>query len=201
MRRFLILAVCGLALTACVSRQVDLAYSPSAPVALNRGAAAAAGPTIVVGRFVDQRGEPANWLGAIRGGFGNPVKTLTTPTPVNEVVRKGFEDGLAARHLLSTEGTAAYTLTGVVRTFDCTQAARREANADVSISLVDNSTGRTVFSRDVQDNVVSGSPFTLATGAFGSVDELGKVAAQALREVVDKALDDPGFRTAVKGKP
>jgi len=50
-----------------------------------------------VGTFVDARGEPANWLGAIRGGFGNPLKNLESDRPVADIVGAAFADGLRAR--------------------------------------------------------------------------------------------------------
>jgi len=52
---------------------------------------------VIVGNFLDQRDVPANWLGAIRGGFGNPLKYLESDRPVAEIVKIAFIDGLQAR--------------------------------------------------------------------------------------------------------
>jgi len=72
------------------------ASSWNAPSATPNKAAASARP-VNVGTFVDARGEPANWLGAIRGGFGNPLKNLESDRPVADIVGAAFADGLRAR--------------------------------------------------------------------------------------------------------
>jgi uncharacterized lipoprotein YajG len=155
-----------LALAACSTTPVDVAYRPGASApAIAQGSAAR--PVVAVGAFADQRGEDPNWLGSIRGGFGNPLKTLTTPEPVAEVVRKAFADGLSARGLLADSG-GRYTLTGTVQEFDATQMARREATAKVTLTLKDASTGRTIVSEPFEHRVVNGSILTLRTGVFAS---------------------------------
>jgi hypothetical protein len=40
--------------------------------------------------------------------------------------------------------------------------------------------------------------FALDAGIFGSVEDLRKVALQALNEVIDQALNDPGFIDTLK---
>lgn len=46
-------------------------------------------------------------------------------------------------------------------------------------------------------DVVEGSLLSLQTGIFADVEDLRGTAQKALREVVDKALDDPVFRDAI----
>ena len=190
-----------LTLAACSTTPVDVAYRPGAgasdSVAASRQQQQQR-PVVAVGAFTDQRGEDPNWLGSIRGGFGNPLKTLTTPEPVALVVRRAFADGLAARGLLAGSGGGRYTLTGTVQQFDATQMARREATAKVLVTLMDAATGRTILSEPFEHRVVAGSILTLRTGVFASVDELRDVAAQALNGAVDKALDSPAIRQAVR---
>jgi uncharacterized lipoprotein YajG len=197
MRRSLLPLGLLLTLAACSTTAVDVAYQPGGA----GSAAATAGqqqrPVVAVSAFADQRGEDPNWLGSIRGGYGNPLKTLTTPQPVAEVVRKAFADGLASRGLLADAG-ARYTLNGTVQQFDASQYARREATAKVLLTLKDASTGRTLLAEPFEHTVVAGSILTLRTGVFASVDDLRDVAAQALNGAVDKALDSPAFRQAVR---
>lgn len=187
-----------LALAACSTTPVDVAYRPSAASAA--AATAQQRPVVSVGAFADQRGEDPNWLGSIRGGYGNPLKTLTTPQPVADVVAKAFSDGLASRGLLAAGGSGGgrYTLTGTVLTFDASQYARKEATAKVLLTLAEAASGRTVLSDTFENKVVAGNILTLRTGVFASVDELRDVAAQALNGAVDKALDSPAFRQAVR---
>ena len=66
----------------------------------------------VVGTFADDRGTDANWLGAIRGGYGNPLKKLYTDRPVSEVVEQAFFDALKARKLLGDRQNARVEITG-----------------------------------------------------------------------------------------
>lgn len=192
-------AFCGLTAIllagGCSTTPVDVAYRAPAAAA----ASAKSGRALVaVGRFKDERGEDANYLGVVRSGYGTPLKTLTTKEPVGEVVRQAFADGLAARGLGGKAGKAPYVLTGTVRSFGCDQYLRREADAKVEVSLVEAATGRKVMTRTFEDKVVNGSLLTLAAGPFGSVDELRGAAAEALRHVVDKALDDRGFKVAAR---
>lgn len=189
-----------LALAACSTTPVDVAYRPGAGASDSATASRPQQqqrPVVAVGAFTDQRGEDPNWLGSIRGGFGNPLKTLTTPEPVVQVVRRAFADGLASRGLLADSG-GRYTLTGTVEEFDATQMTRREATAKVLLTLKDAATGRTILSEPFEHRVVAGSFVTLRTGVFASVDDLRDVAAQALNGAVDKALDSPVFRQAVR---
>ncbi len=155
--------------------------------------------TIVnVGPFTDQRKHAVHWLGAIRGGYGNSLKTLETPIPVSEVVRNAFADGLAARGLLSRKEDAPLTLFGVVEQFDCNQVARREAHARIRVTIVDNRQGEQLVSQLFARDTVTGSMITFDAGIFAAVDDLRQVAVATLNGVVDEALDSPQFRLAVR---
>lgn len=76
MTKILITCLVATFLCACSSNAVPLSYNPS----LKASAANANTKPVIapVETVVDRRGHDANWLGAIRGGFGNPIKTLTT---------------------------------------------------------------------------------------------------------------------------
>jgi hypothetical protein len=76
-------------LVACSTTRVGINYSPPAEMA----AAPSSQADVVVGRFSDDRGEPANWLGAIRGGYGNPLKKLESDEPVSDLVGQVFAAG------------------------------------------------------------------------------------------------------------
>jgi hypothetical protein len=73
---------------------------------------------------------------------------------------------------------------------------RRKASVQLTVSLSD-ATGAVVFERDVTAHEVEGSMFAADTGIFGSVEKLRELAQQALREVVDQALDDPALRAMI----
>lgn len=155
------------------------------------------GASISVGAFVDQRGETPTWLGVIRGGFGNPIKTIEGDRPVAELVRTGFTDGLKARGY-QVSPDAPVTLTGTVRRLDADQYVRREANAEIEVRLTRKGAATPAFERTYSANRVEGSALSLKTGIFGSVEDLRAVLQKTLGEVIDKALDDPGLRAALR---
>ncbi|MGH8533666.1 MAG: YajG family lipoprotein [Gammaproteobacteria bacterium] len=177
----------------CTTTRVALDYTPlSSP-----SAALQSRPLVVVGRFADNRGEPANWLGAIHGGYGNPLKNLEASQPVSDLVAKAFADGLRARGLLA-EGDRPYVLSGVIRRLDCNQYVRQEANADLQVVLTEATSGRELFSQSYKKENVEGSLLSLKTGIFASVEDLRALTAKTLQQVVDAALDDPALRNALR---
>src|SRR6266481_3640141 len=110
-RRFLIVVL--LTLGGCSTSQVSLGYQSAAGTAIQRGPA-----VIQLGGFSDARGVDPHFLGAIRGGFGQPLKMLVTEDPVSAVVRAGFSQGLGARGLLRDGTDAPYTMTATIEKFD-----------------------------------------------------------------------------------
>ena len=175
----------------CVTDTVSLGYKPAGQIKpANSGTAAS------VGSFVDQRGETAIWIGAVRGGYGNPLKTLQTDKPVSALVQTAFADGLRARGLLAT-GAGAYQISGIIKKLDCSQYARREAHAIIDVSVFDPS-GKQIFTQTYTADELEGSVLALNVGVFGSVDSLRALAEKALGEVVDKALDDTALRNAMR---
>lgn len=183
----------ALAVTACsTTTPVLLQYGATSDVVRARSNA-----TVVVGSFVDQRGEPANWLGAIRNGWGAAVQNLESDRPVSAVVQTAFADGLRARGVAIDSPGAQYQLAGVIRLFDCNQYSRREANAEIELTVIDTATGLQRFSRTYKAYTLDGSIFA-AGGWFADVEDLRVTTARVLREVVDKALDDSALRAALQ---
>jgi len=178
------------ATSACSTTPVGLTYDSGKAASVAKGK-----PSVDVMVVTDGRKHDPNWLGAIRGGFGNPLKTLETPVPVKDVVKIAFADGLKARNLLESNGRHAMELD--VQQFDCNQFVRREAHAKVGVSIVERASGRSVFKQNYEADKVSGSLITMDAGIFASVDDLRKVANEALQDVVDRALDDPQLRAAL----
>lgn len=193
--RFARLALCGLPLLVggCTTTPVDLAYASSAIAA----APVEQRALVSVGPFTDTRKHAPNWLGAIRGGFGNPLKTLETPVPVREVVRQAFVDALRARGLLNESGEGRFVLTANVVQFDTNRFVRREAHAKFAMSLIERVNSREVVVELTQVDTIEGSLVALDTGIFGSVDELRADAEKTLRQAVDKFLDGTAFRQAI----
>ena len=126
----------------------------------------------------------------IRGGYGNPLKTLEATQSISVLMQTAFSDGLRARGLQSSN--AGYQISGVIKKFDCSQLVN-EAHAEVEVSIFELSTGNRVFNQTYTADELDGSLLT-AAGIFGSVESLRALAEKALTEVVDKALEDTALR-------
>lgn len=183
-----------LALGACASSPsgpVTLSYAPPASVTPAQGKA-----VVAVGQVTDVRGNDPNWYGAVRGGYGNPLKVLTADKPVKDVVADAMAEGMKVRGL-SANGAGAYRLDITLRRLDANQVARREAHVDMTASLVNVATGATAFTRDVKADKVTGTVLAMDTGVFSDPDILRALANDVLRSAIDQLLDDPAFRAAL----
>lgn len=195
MKAHVLLAVIGAAtlIAGCSTHTGGLRYTtPERHARVPEGS-----PPVVLGAFTDKRGEPPTWLGAIRGGFGNQLKSIESDQPVSALVREAFADGLRARGISLSGAAGRPTLTGAVEILQGDQYARRGAEAKVAVSVVD-AQGRPIFARTYDSNLVDGSLVTLSAGVFGSPELLRELIARALSEVVDKALNDPALRAALQ---
>ncbi len=175
----------ALALGACSTHQVPMDYDAAAVAK-----PASATPTVEVISVDDARKYKGAHLGAIRGGYGNALKTLEATQPVKDVVRKAFTDGLAARGMLSRAGASQYGMEITVDRLDCSQLVRREAHAKFQVALVDKATGQRVYTKASSDDRIDNGNI-METGVFGSVDELHKLVKASMQTAVDQALDDP----------
>ena len=194
LKRCLLLALAACWFAGCSTTAVPVRYE--APVSAAKPAAT--GSSVTVGAFQDGRQEPdKKWIGAIRGGFGNPIKTLHSDVDVSDMVRTSFVDGLAARGVNAGSGTGTNVLTGRIVRLDCDQYVRREATVQIELSVQD-AAGRTTFTRAYAATKVDGSMMTLSAGVFGSIEELRAVMERTLRETVDRALDDAAMRAALQ---
>jgi len=157
-------------------------------------------PAVALGTITDGREHDANWLGAIRGGYGNPLKVLITEGSVADAVGQAVGAGLAARNLAAADG-ARFRLDIHVVQFDCNQYARKEAHIEIIARLVDAARGDVVYERNTRVDRVEGSVLSLRTGIFASHEELRALANSAMQEAVDTALDEPGLRAALAAAP
>lgn len=194
MTRMLLALAAGLLLSACATTPVTVNYKPSG--ALEPFPASAG--KVSVARFIDDRGEPPRWLGAIRGGFGNPLKVLETEEPIAVMVQAAFAEGVRARGGAPGSIPAKVELRGSIKKLDCSQYVRREAHAVIEVAVVEIGSARERFRRTYTADMVDGSLVSLSTGIFASVNDLRVVAEQVLQQVVDKALDDPALRDAMR---
>jgi Uncharacterized lipoprotein len=180
-------------LSACGTTSVGLKYAAPPSVAQ----ASARAQPLLVGNFADKRGEPATWLGAIRGGFGNPLKNLESDKPVAELVKAAFADGLRARGVAPDQASAPFQITGTIKKLDCNQIVRREANVEIEVAVLDRA-GKQRFIKTYSASNLDGSVLSLSSGVFASVEDLRATLEKTLRETIDKALDDSVMRAALQ---
>lgn len=186
------LALFALLLAGCSTTQVQLPYAPTAAVS------PVGAPSAGIAEVVDQRGEGADWLGAIRGGYGNPVKTLRTDRPVRDVVHQALRDALAARGLLAPAGSQRYDLRLIVHRLSTSRLVRLEADADFELQVLERGSGRAVYTDRVRVRQVEGGLIAFDTGIFASVEELRALANRTQNEALDQLLGKPGFLAAVR---
>lgn len=184
--RLTLVVLAVLILGGCSTNTVQLTYDTSAVASQP----AVATNSVRILSVSDVRKHAPHWLGAIRGGFGNPLKTLNTAVPVKDVVENAFTTALKARGLL-TSTAGDYGMQVVVNQFDCNQFVRREAHVRLHVSMVEIASGQQIYAKDIRVDKVTGSLITFDAGIFAAVEDLRRVANQALQEAVDQALDDP----------
>jgi Short C-terminal domain len=184
-----------LVLAACsATTQTKLSYAPATGV--NKFPAEV--PPISVGTFTDERGESPTWYGAIRGGFGNPLKVLESDRPIALMVQDAFSNGVKARGVIPDATASSVQISGVIKKLQCDQVAKREADIEIEVLLTDVRSGQQRFRQLYTTTLVEGSALALNTGIFGSVEDLRQTAEKALNQTVDKALDDSTLRLALQ---
>lgn len=180
----ILIALCCLATSACSTHMVPLTYE-GGPFAFPEGPPA---PNVTVGTFDDERGTDPNWLGAIRGGYGNPLKKLRTNEPTSVVVEKAFREAVDRRGRLSTSDDANFLLRGRIQKLDCSYYFNKEAHARIEVDVLRLPSRELAHSKVYKASERRGG---VGAGILGSVDGLRQIAEQVLRRVVDDALSDP----------
>ena len=187
--------VCACTLAACSTTRGGLTYTPSQSLVRENQSLPV---SVTAGRFVDQRGNSdKQWIGAIRNGWGIPIKNVDVTPSVSAVVQNAFAAGLQARGFATSGGTA-YRISGAVERLDANQLVRLEANAKIKVNVFKVSTGQEVFSQTYFAHNLEGSLRTLDAGYFGSEKKLRDLAQKTLDQVVNKALDDSKLRNAIQ---
>ena len=191
MKRFqflLCLVVPALVLSACSNTTSDMRYT--APANVTRAAV----PAVSGVTAIDQRKEEAHRLATIMGGFGNPLKTLDLAKPVKDEVADAFTEGLRVRGLLA--GRAPFRIELLIRKYDADMMMGSTGRIDLDLSVIDTTSQQVIY-KDSAANERSDFHF-FATGVFASMDELQKLAQEALDATVDQMLDKSAFRAAIE---
>ncbi|HTH97783.1 MAG TPA: YajG family lipoprotein [Stellaceae bacterium] len=189
MKRLLILAF-SLSLAACSNSVSSLKYTPSTAIV------PVAQSTISGVSAVDRRKEEPTRLATVMGGFGNPLKTLDTASPVSEEVAAAFAEGLRQRGMLAADGHAPFRLVLTVHKMDADMIIGRTARLDFTMDVV-NAAGKTVYEDTAVDSVSDEKFFQ--TGVFADINDLLVMSDTVLSRTIDRMLDKPAFRQAIDG--
>lgn len=155
-------------------------------------------PVVRVGRFEDARDTDSDWLGAIRGGYGNVLKRLRTEESTHLAVEAAFRNALTESGLYADGDSARFEIDGRILKLDCSYYVNREAHAHLEVQLVDLVTKNAVFSGSYRSDL---SERGVGAGIFGSVDTLRELAENALSDAIDQVLSDPSFEGALLPTP
>lgn len=191
--RIFIIALSITWLQGCSSHNMDITYKPTSQPTTSKTIG-----KIETVNVTDSRGTPTNWLGAIRGGYGNPLKKLYTDGNTSDVVATAFEEALQARGLIAPKNISKFRVNVTLEKFDTSYFFNKEAHAHFSVALVHTPTQQTVFSQTYRTDNEEGG---VGAGIFGNVDALAEFANKTLNQNIDKALDDPQFIAALESMP
>lgn len=188
--------VAAMTLSGCWTTHLTLKYQ--APP--NVTAAPAGTPTLMVGTFVDLRGYKPNWIGRIRGTFGNSLEKLVVDESVATLVQTQFRDGLLARQFPVVDADAVFEISGVVRKLSSIQYVHVETDVEIEVQLRRLSTREAIFTHTYSAQAVQASrAYTVqAVESARPVDAIRALTQKTLRDVVNQALDDPAFREALR---
>nr|WP_231372020.1 MULTISPECIES: YajG family lipoprotein [unclassified Thioalkalivibrio] len=153
---------------------------------------------VEMGPVTDSRQHGANWLGAIRGGFGNPLQTLETEEPVSDVVRDQFITGLEQRGMLAEEGEGDFVMEVDIEHLDSNQVMRREAHSRLNVTLLEPGSRQIAHENSVRASNVEGGA---GGGVFASIEKLEEILTRTLWETIDEALDDERLHQAIAAGP
>lgn len=175
----LLLPLLLLAALGCTSSIVSLEYQPdwsSRPETPIPG-------TFRTGPFADARSGELDRIGVVRGGYGNPLVTLKTAIPVQDVVEEAFSAGLRA-HGMELEGEEPdFEVSGRILRLDSNQYQKREAHVHVDVRVVHLASGDEV-SLEIREDAV-------AAGGDGTGEMLRSLAEDTLRRAVDRVVFHP----------
>lgn len=185
-----------LILSACWTTHVALKYQAPPKVS----PAAPGTPAVMVGTFVDLRGRKPNWIGRIRGTFGNSLDKLVVDESVATLVQTQFRDGLLARQFSVVDADAVFEISGVIRKLSSIQYVHLETDVEIEVRLRRLSTGDQIFAHTYSARAVeaSGAYTVQAVESARPVEAIRASTEKTLREVVNQALDDAAFREALR---
>ncbi len=175
----------------CSTTAVTLQYEPTSPVKVTPDVK----PVAAVGTISDVRKEKdPRWFGAIRGGYGNPLKNLVGDRPMDETVARLLSDALKERQLLASGDDVAVRIDGTIQELECNYYWNRDAHAQLLLTVVDVKSSVLLYS---QSQRTDSSQSGVGAGIFGDENHLANFMQQTLNQTIDKFFADPAFDAAL----
>jgi hypothetical protein len=154
-------------------------------------------PLVMVGSIRDDRNEESTWFGAIRGGYGNPLKTLHADRAISSVVATALGDALQKRGLLASSESAGVRIDGSLTQFQCNYYWNRDAQVHLTLMVVDLASNNVVFTQNYKTEIKEAG---VGAGIFGNVDHLAAFTQRTMNQTLDKALADPALLAALTAR-
>jgi len=193
----LLRCVAALALTSallgiggCSTHTLRLNYEPTGELIQAKGGT----PVVMVGSIRDERNEESTWFGAIRGGYGNPLKKLHADQPISAVVATALGDALQKRGWLASAESAGVRIDGHLTQFQCNYYWNRDAQVHLTLTVVDLASNDVVFTQNYHTETKEAG---VGAGIFGNVDHLAAFTQRTMSQTIDKALADPVLLAAL----
>ena len=173
----------------CSTTMVGLDYEGNPEPVADRTITSGIGQIVVN----DNRGTDADWLGAIRGGYGNVLKSIRTDGPTSDIVANVYRQAFIEYGYLDEPDGEVLFSADIVK-LDCSYYFNREAHAHIDISLLNRNTNELLFSDRYVTDLTEGG---VGAGIFGDIETLRDLAEDALNQTVDKSMTDLTFVAAL----
>jgi hypothetical protein len=180
-----------LGLSGCFTAQVSLDYLP------RPGMHVMGRPEVGVGQFYDNRGVSSYYLGTSRNAIGTPTEYVMLRVPADEAVRNAFLHALEARTMLADGAGQKYYLSGEIEVLRSSIIKKPFAEVVLRVHLLAAGSERIVFRRTYSSQRAAPG---FAFGYQDTVQVMRELASRALQDAVDKALDDPALRRAMRSR-
>jgi hypothetical protein len=186
MKYFFLLLIPLWMLSSCSSSStISLSYHP-------RPSPTQGAPVFSQGDFLDKRNCDPLYLGTIRTQIGTPFEHLNTRFPVSKIVSNAFGHALASRGMLSPVQNAKFIFVGDILDLNTKLLVTPYAYTRIRVNLIQAGTGQILASRTYSAEK-QGSPYLPGSGS--PVPILNNLCSAALQDVIDRAVDDPFFRS------
>ena len=189
MNRMLLLLAVVLLSAGCSTRMVQLKYTPQQALPAVEGAAQVGTVTVR-----DQRKYDPDWMGTVRGGYGNPLKTLKARDSVAAQYQQALVDALQRRGLYREADKAGLTLAVDILRLDSIYIMNQEANVETAYALTDPA-GARLFENTARTHLEESAH---GLGIAANMDSFQGFTEKAIYDNIGRIAGDPGLVEALR---